>query len=56
MEHITIIHLNESTPFKYINNVGCMTIINANNNLNDFELFIDDFFIEAEARTYEAES
>ena len=30
-------------PFKYINNVGCITMIKANNNLNDFELFIDDF-------------
>ena len=56
MENITIIHLNESTPLRYIKSVGCTTSINAKINLKDFEHEILDLFIEADAKTYDAES
>ena len=53
---MTIIHLNESTPPKNINRVGCITSNIANISLNFPELSIFELFIDAEARMYEAES
>ena len=50
MENITIIHLNESTPLRYIKSVGFTTSINAKINLKDFELEILDLFIEADKK------
>ena len=51
IEKITIIHLKESTPFKYIKRVGWITNKIANNTRKDFELFMFEFFIDADANT-----
>lgn len=50
-EKITIIHLNESTPFKNMSNVGWTTNNNENNSLKDLELVMSELFIDADART-----
>ena len=55
-EKITIIHLNESTPPINISKEGWMTNKNAKIRRKLPELSTSDFFIEAEARTYEEES
>ena len=56
MEKITIIHLNESTPFKNISKVGWTTNNNENISLKDLELVMSELFIDADARTYAVES